>query len=82
MSQARSLVLIAVACLAAVAVALVSQHGFGIQPCPWCVLQRAIFVAIGMVALLGAAIQVGAARLSSSGLLRPPTVCFRSSAIC
>ena len=41
--------------LAAVAAALVSQHGFDMQPCPWCVLQRLIFVAIGVVALLGLA---------------------------
>ena len=29
--------------------ALVSQHVFGMEPCPWCVLQRLIFVAIGVV---------------------------------
>ena len=28
----------------AVAAALVSQHVFGMQPCPWCVLQRLIFL--------------------------------------
>ena len=39
--------------LAAVGAALVSQHVYGMQPCPWCVLQRAIFVAIGIAALLG-----------------------------
>jgi protein dithiol:quinone oxidoreductase len=37
--------------LAAVAAALVSQHRFGMLPCPWCVLQRLIFVAIALVAL-------------------------------
>jgi len=26
---------------------------FGMQPCPWCVLQRLIFLAIGAFALLG-----------------------------
>lgn len=30
--------------LAAVGAALVSQHRFDMQPCPWCVLQRLIFV--------------------------------------
>jgi disulfide bond formation protein DsbB len=39
--------------LAAVAAALVSQHVFDMMPCPWCVLQRVIFVAIAIVALLG-----------------------------
>ncbi len=44
---------VAIVCLAAVAAALVSQHGFDMQPCPWCVLQRAIFVAIALACLLG-----------------------------
>jgi disulfide bond formation protein DsbB len=45
--------LIALASLGAVAVALVSQHVFDMQPCPWCVLQRAIFVAIALAVLPG-----------------------------
>jgi disulfide bond formation protein DsbB len=48
-------VVIAVLCLAAVGMALLSQHAFDMQPCPWCVLQRLIFVAIAALALLGAA---------------------------
>ena len=40
-------------CLAAVAAALVSQHAFDMQPCPWCVLQRLIFALIALAALLG-----------------------------
>jgi len=47
------LLLIAVASLAAIGGALVSQHVFNMQPCPWCVLQRAVFAAIALVALLG-----------------------------
>jgi len=39
--------------LVAVAAALVSQHALDMQPCPWCVLQRLIFVAIALVALGG-----------------------------
>src|SRR5882724_8650518 len=38
---------------AAVGVALISQHMFNMQPCPWCVLQRLIFVAIGGAAVIG-----------------------------
>ena len=37
--------------LAAVGAALVSQHVFDMQPCPWCVLQRVIFVALALAAL-------------------------------
>ena len=42
----------AVAALAAVGAALVSQHVFDMQPCPWCVLQRLVFVAIALAAVL------------------------------
>ena len=48
------LVGIALFAFAAVGAALVSQHRFGMQPCPWCILQRLIFVVIGLVALIGA----------------------------
>jgi protein dithiol:quinone oxidoreductase len=50
------LVGVVVLCLAAVAVALVSQHVYDKQPCPWCVLQRLIFVVIALVALIGLAL--------------------------
>jgi len=39
--------------LAAVAAALVSQHVYDMRPCPWCVLQRVIFVLLALAALLG-----------------------------
>ncbi len=52
--QARLLVVIALACFAAVGAALYTQHAMDMQPCPWCILQRLIFVVIGVVALLGA----------------------------
>jgi disulfide bond formation protein DsbB len=48
------LLAIAVVCLAAVGAALVSQYVFEMQPCPWCILQRLIFVVIGVVSLAGA----------------------------
>lgn len=37
----------------AVAIALVSQHVYGMEPCPWCVLQRVIFLALSLACLLG-----------------------------
>ena len=57
MAVSRSNLLVAIAALgfAAVGAALVTQHSFGMEPCPWCVLQRLIFVVIGIVALLGLA---------------------------
>lgn len=41
--------------LAALGVALVSQHAFDIQPCPWCVIQRIVLIGVAIAALLGAA---------------------------
>jgi disulfide bond formation protein DsbB len=49
----RLLGLISLASLAAVAAALVAQHAFDVKPCPWCVLQRGIFLLIAAVAALG-----------------------------
>jgi disulfide bond formation protein DsbB len=44
---------VAIASIGAVVLALVTQHAFGYEPCPWCTLQRLIFLAIGAFALLG-----------------------------
>ena len=41
--------------VAGVGAALVTQHVYGMEPCPWCVLQRLIFVLIALVALVGMA---------------------------
>jgi disulfide bond formation protein DsbB len=54
MAPARWLAAMAVLCFVLVGVALVSQHVYGMQPCPWCILQRLIFLGIGLLALLGA----------------------------
>ena len=54
--SSRALLLgIAAVAFAAVAAALVSQHVFDMQPCPWCVLQRLIFATIALAALVGLA---------------------------
>lgn len=50
---ARALLAMAAASFAAVAVAFIAQHQFGVKPCPWCVLQRAIYLCIGTLSLLG-----------------------------
>lgn len=52
--QRTLLIAICVAAFGAVALALVGQHLHGMRPCPWCVLQRLIYIAIGVVALVGA----------------------------
>src|SRR5262249_20880118 len=50
---ARALAAMAVASFAAVGIAVIAQHQFGVKPCPWCVLQRGIFLLIGAFSLLG-----------------------------
>jgi disulfide bond formation protein DsbB len=60
----RWLVAMAVACFAAVAAALVSQYAYDMQPCPWCILQRLIFVVAGVLCAIAAAIAAPAARRS------------------
>ncbi len=60
---------IAAVSAAAVVAALISQHGFDMQPCPWCVLQRAIFCAIALAALIGWMWRAGAGRVLAGGLV-------------
>ncbi len=47
--------LMGAASLGAVAGALYGQHKLGMQPCPWCILQRLIFIVIGVACWLAAA---------------------------
>jgi protein dithiol:quinone oxidoreductase len=68
--SARWLAAIATLSITAVIAALVSQHAFDMQPCPWCVLQRAIFVAIALVCLGGLLWRAAAGQmLSASSVL-------------
>lgn len=59
--------LVAVLSFAALLIGLVSQHGFDMQPCAWCVLQRLIYLLIGMLALL---VWWRNSRIKSTGGLR------------
>ena len=55
MNPTRSLLLsIAAASFGLIAVALYLQHGLDMLPCPLCVIQRYLFLAIGVAALAGA----------------------------
>lgn len=58
-------------CAASVVLALVAQHRFGMEPCPWCILQRMQIMAIGSLALLAAAAPLKWARQLLSLLLIP-----------
>jgi disulfide bond formation protein DsbB len=58
--------LIALLSFGAVGIALYTQHRPDMQPCPWCVLQRLVFVAIGAWALIGALVPARLARMVSA----------------
>ena len=60
---------VAVVSIAAVGAALVSQHVFGMEPCPWCVLQRVIFVAIALACVLGLVLRHGFGRVLAALLV-------------
>ena len=55
--------------LGAVALALYTQHALGMLPCPWCVLQRMVFVVTGAAALLGAAVRAPTARIAAAAVM-------------
>jgi disulfide bond formation protein DsbB len=67
--------------LAAVCAALVSQHVFNMQPCPWCVLQRVIFVAIALAALPGLLLRTPATRRLSAVLMALLALCGMAAAL-
>ena len=52
-SPTRLLHVTALLCVAALAIALISQHVFDMRPCAWCVLQRLLFAVIAIVCWLG-----------------------------
>jgi disulfide bond formation protein DsbB len=58
----------AVTCVAAVGAALVAQHGFDMQPCPWCILQRVIFLAIAIVCVAAALLRIAPLRKALAAL--------------
>jgi len=76
----RLLPLMALASVAAVGAALVSQHVFDMQPCPWCVLQRLIFLAIAVASLLAWAVPGQAGRRASSALALVLAACGAAAA--
>lgn len=58
----RALLAIAAVCIAAVVAALVGQYGFDMQPCPWCILQRLIYLVIALLCIVAALASGGARR--------------------
>ena len=84
MSRARVDALLAgsaLVSLGAVGAALVSQHVYDMQPCPWCVLLRLIFVALAAVALLGLAWRSGLGQRVGALLALAMAICGIATAL-
>ena len=67
-ASSRLLAGCAALCVAAVGAALVSQHVYGMEPCPWCVLQRVIYLAVALACVLGLAWRSPTGRRVGAGL--------------
>jgi disulfide bond formation protein DsbB len=50
----RLFALIVLVCVGLLGYALYLQHWQGLDPCPWCVVQRVGFMLVGLIALVGA----------------------------
>lgn len=65
MNRRLSLVGIALLAAGSVAAALWAQHHLGMQPCPWCILQRLILCVIALLAAAAAAVPTPGLRILS-----------------
>jgi disulfide bond formation protein DsbB len=67
--------------LLAVAAALFSQYRMDMQPCPWCVLQRLIFVAISVAALPGLLLRAPIVQRACAALFGALALCGVAAAL-
>ena len=74
------LLIIGVLAFGAVGLAVLAQYAFDMQPCPWCVFQRLVYIVVGVLALLGALLS-GTARRIAIGLALLGTFCGIASAL-
>jgi len=68
----RVLTLIFLVCVGLLGFAVYLQHWQGLDPCPWCVVQRVGFILVGLIALAGALhgpASIGIAFYSALGFL-------------
>jgi protein dithiol:quinone oxidoreductase len=81
MSWRRSLFGIAALCVIGVLLALIGQYRFDMRPCPWCILQRFIFIVIALVAMVAAVIDSRPARRAYATLIVLLSACGAASAL-
>lgn len=68
-------------CASSVGLALVAQHQFNMQPCPWCVLQRLLFIVLAVLCLLASLWRRGGPRRLVSALALPLALGGMASAL-
>lgn len=71
LSPRLMLLTLCLACAGSVGLALLAQHRFDMQPCPWCILQRILFIALSVLALVGATLPSDLGRRVLSALSLP-----------
>jgi disulfide bond formation protein DsbB len=71
LSPRLMLLVLGLLCAGSVGLALLAQHRFGMQPCPWCILQRILFIVLSVLALVGAALPGNLGRRVLSALSLP-----------
>lgn len=74
----RLMVLLGLLCLTGLGVALVAQYQFGVKPCPWCILQRVLVIALAVLALTGG---MAAWAMKKAGRLRGSQIVARGLAV-
>ena len=68
-------------CWVAVGLALLAQHRFDMQPCPWCILQRLLFLGLGAWLLLAAVLPRGLLQRGWAALAVVPAGAGMASAL-
>ncbi|MEY4764533.1 MAG: hypothetical protein RI907_1206 [Pseudomonadota bacterium] len=71
----------AAACVASVALALVAQHRFDMQPCPWCILQRFLFLVLAAWLAVSALWPRSGLQRLWTGLAAVPAGCGMAAAL-
>lgn len=71
----------ALVCVGAVGAALVSQHMFGMEPCPWCILQRIVFIAIALACDVGLLWRSPLGRRVAGALMLALSACGAAAAL-
>ncbi|NJN40542.1 MAG: disulfide bond formation protein B [Gammaproteobacteria bacterium] len=71
--SSRIFTLVFLACVAILGFALYLQHVEQLYPCPWCIVQRLLFMAVGLIALVAALHRPGAMMVTFYAILGAAT---------